>query len=86
MKFLGVGKGIQKMLRTDGTRDKLKAKDVVFGFKKKNGVEYFDTYYLVIKVATVDRLISIGSIHNLIVHRMDVKITFLKVKLWNRHI
>nr|GEW03501.1 zinc finger, CCHC-type [Tanacetum cinerariifolium] len=42
---------------------------------------YFDTYALVARISTIRLLIAMTSIHNLIIHQMDVKTTFLNGKL-----
>ncbi|GKA33546.1 zinc finger, CCHC-type containing protein [Tanacetum coccineum] len=45
------------------------------------GIDYFDTYALVVRISTIRLLISMASIHNLIIHQMDVKTTFLNGEL-----
>ncbi|GKA60379.1 zinc finger, CCHC-type containing protein [Tanacetum coccineum] len=47
------------------------------GFRKKSGIDYFDTYASVARISTIRLLIAMTSIHNLIIHQMDVKTTFL---------
>nr|GEX20411.1 hypothetical protein [Tanacetum cinerariifolium] len=47
------------------------------GFKQKSGIDYFDTYALVTRISTIRLLIVMASIHNLIIHQMDVKTAFL---------
>ena len=44
---------------------------------RKKGVDYFDTYSPVTKIATIRALIAIAAIYDLVVHQMDVKIAFL---------
>ncbi|GKB78234.1 zinc finger, CCHC-type containing protein [Tanacetum coccineum] len=46
-------------------------------FKQKSGIDYFDTYAPVACISTIRLLIDMASIHNLIIHQMDVKTTFL---------
>ncbi|GJY57002.1 zinc finger, CCHC-type containing protein [Tanacetum coccineum] len=41
------------------------------------GIDYFDTYAPVARISTIRLLIAIASIHNLIIHQMDVKTAFL---------
>ncbi|GJU26843.1 zinc finger, CCHC-type containing protein [Tanacetum coccineum] len=41
------------------------------------GIYYFDTYAPVARISTIRLLIAMSSIHNLVIHRMDVKTTFL---------
>nr|GEY63010.1 zinc finger, CCHC-type [Tanacetum cinerariifolium] len=58
-----------KLYLIEGTRDE--------GFKQKSRIDYFDTYALVARISTIRLLIAMSSIHNLIIHQMDVKTTFL---------
>ncbi|GJU78808.1 zinc finger, CCHC-type containing protein [Tanacetum coccineum] len=51
------------------------------GFKQKSGINYFDTYAPVARISTIRLLIAMASIHNLIIHQMDMKITFLNGEL-----
>ncbi|GKB62975.1 zinc finger, CCHC-type containing protein, partial [Tanacetum coccineum] len=53
------------------------ARLVIQGFKQKSGIDYFDTYAPVACISTIILLIAMKSIHNLIIHQMDVKIAFL---------
>ncbi|GJR85689.1 zinc finger, CCHC-type containing protein [Tanacetum coccineum] len=43
--------------------------------------DYFDTYAPMARISTIRLLIPMTSIHNLIIHQMDVKTTFLNGKL-----
>ncbi|GJX52473.1 zinc finger, CCHC-type containing protein, partial [Tanacetum coccineum] len=49
----------------------------LLGFKQKSGIDYFDTYAPVARISTIRLLIAMASIHNLIIHQMDVKTAFL---------
>ncbi|GJS40804.1 zinc finger, CCHC-type containing protein [Tanacetum coccineum] len=44
---------------------------------KKSGIDYFDNYAPVARISTIRLLIAMASIHNMIIHQMDVKIAFL---------
>nr|GEY61826.1 hypothetical protein [Tanacetum cinerariifolium] len=62
-----------------------------WGFKQKSEIDYFDTYAPVARISTIRLLIAMTSIHNLIIHQMDVKTTFLngdldeeEPKQWNQ--
>ena len=46
-------------------------------FRKKKGIDYIDTYAPVANTTTIWLLIALASIHNLLIHQMDVKTTFL---------
>ncbi|GJV92672.1 zinc finger, CCHC-type containing protein [Tanacetum coccineum] len=68
-------------LKVDGTIEKLKARLVIQGFRQKSRIDYFDTYTTVARISTIRLLIAMTSIHNLIIHQMDVKTTFLNGEL-----
>nr|GEW85312.1 zinc finger, CCHC-type [Tanacetum cinerariifolium] len=77
-------------LKVDGTIEKFKAGLVIQGFRQKLGIDYFDTYTLVARINTIRLRNAMVSIHNLIIHQMDMKIAFLNGKLeeevyMNRH-
>ncbi|GJQ89253.1 zinc finger, CCHC-type containing protein [Tanacetum coccineum] len=63
--------------KVDGTIEKFKARLVFQGFKQKSEIDYFDTYAPVARISTIRLLIAMVSIHNLIIHQMDVKTAFL---------
>nr|GEW34312.1 zinc finger, CCHC-type [Tanacetum cinerariifolium] len=44
---------------------------------QKSKIDYLDTYALVTRISTIRLLIAMTSIHNPIIHQMDVKIAFL---------
>ena len=47
------------------------------GSHKKKDIDYFDTYALVMHITSIRVLIAFAAIHNLYIHQMDVKTTFL---------
>ncbi|GJS51917.1 zinc finger, CCHC-type containing protein [Tanacetum coccineum] len=55
--------------------------DLPSGFRQKSGIDYFDTYAPVARITTIRSLIAMASIHNLIIHQMDVKTALLKGEL-----
>ncbi|GJS91311.1 zinc finger, CCHC-type containing protein, partial [Tanacetum coccineum] len=67
----------KRKLKVDGTIEKFKARLVIQGFKQKSGIDYFDTYTPVACISTIRLLIAMASIHNLIIHQMDVNTVFL---------
>nr|GEX30594.1 zinc finger, CCHC-type [Tanacetum cinerariifolium] len=71
----------KRKLKVDGTIEKFKAMLVIQGFKQKSGIDYFDTYALVVCINIIRPLIAMASIHNLIIHHMDVKMAFLNGEL-----
>jgi hypothetical protein len=76
-KPIGFKRMFKKKLKPDGTIDKYKARLVVKGYKQKQNVDYFDTYSLVTRIASIRILFAITSIYKLVVHQMVVKIAFL---------
>nr|GEZ42665.1 zinc finger, CCHC-type [Tanacetum cinerariifolium] len=68
-------------LKVDGTIEKCKSRLVIQGFKQKSRIYYFDTYAPVKRISTIRMLIAMASIHNLIIHQMDVKTAFLNGNL-----
>nr|GEZ06604.1 zinc finger, CCHC-type [Tanacetum cinerariifolium] len=63
--------------KVDGTIKKFKARLVIQGFNQKSGIDYFDTYAPAARISTIRLLIAMASIHNIIIHQMDVKTAFL---------
>ncbi len=71
----------KKKMKVNGTIDKFKARLVIQGFRQKPGIDYFDTYAPVARISTIRLLIALASIHNLVIHQMDVKTAFLNGEL-----
>ncbi|GKB14103.1 zinc finger, CCHC-type containing protein [Tanacetum coccineum] len=80
-KPLGYKWVFKRKLKVDGTIEKFKARLLIQGFRQKSGIYYFDTYPPVAHINTIRLLIAMASIHNLIIHQMDVKTTFLNGEL-----
>nr|GEU47971.1 zinc finger, CCHC-type [Tanacetum cinerariifolium] len=72
----------QRKLKVDGTIENFKPRLVIQGFRKKSGIDYFDTYAPVARISTIRLLIALVPIHNLIIHQMDVNIAFLNGELY----
>nr|GEX40001.1 zinc finger, CCHC-type [Tanacetum cinerariifolium] len=70
-----------KKLKVDETIEKFKARLVIQGFKQKSRIDYFDTYAPVACISIIRLLIAMSSIHNMIIHHMDVKTDFLNGEL-----
>nr|GEV61435.1 zinc finger, CCHC-type [Tanacetum cinerariifolium] len=62
----------KRKMKVDGTIDKFKARLVIQGFRQKEGIDYFDTYAPVARIATIRLLLALAAIHNLVIHQMDV--------------
>ena len=67
--------------KTDGTIQTFKARLVAKGFRQREGIDYFDTYAPVARITSIHVLVALESIYKLVVHQMDVKITFLNGNL-----
>jgi hypothetical protein len=67
----------KKKLKSDGSVEKYKARLVAKGYTQKKDFDYFDTYSPVARMTSIRVAIALASIHNLVVHQMDVKIDFL---------
>nr|GEW40045.1 zinc finger, CCHC-type [Tanacetum cinerariifolium] len=67
----------KRKLKVYGTVEKFKARLVIQGFNQKSGIYYFDTYAPVARISTIRLLTVMAFIHNLIIHQMDMKTTFL---------
>jgi predicted transcriptional regulator len=63
--------------RTDGTIQTFKARLMAKGFRQRERKDYFDTYAPVARITSIRVLVALESIYKLVVHQMDVKITFL---------
>nr|GEX28046.1 hypothetical protein [Tanacetum cinerariifolium] len=76
-KPLGCKLIFKRKMKVDGTVDKFKARLVIQGFRQKEGIDYFDTYAPVARIAIIRLLLALAAIHNLVVYQMDVKTAFL---------
>ena len=68
----------KRKMKADGSIDKYKARLVVKGYRQKEGLDYFDTYFPVTRITSIRMLIAIAALFNLEIHQMDVKNSFLK--------
>nr|KAJ0195830.1 hypothetical protein LSAT_V11C700359790 [Lactuca sativa] len=76
-KALGCKWILKIKMKVDGTIDKYKARLVIQGFRKNEGIDFFDTSVIVARIATILLLLALEAIHNLVIHQMDVKTSFL---------
>jgi len=49
---------------------------VIRGFNQSHGIDYFDIYAPVARIATIRVLITLAAIQKLVIHQMDVKTAF----------
>lgn len=68
-------------INADGTIDKLKVGLVVKGYSQKEGIDYEETFAPIAKLDTIRMLISIATNKHWMIHRLDVKSTFLNGEL-----
>ncbi|GKD11829.1 retrotransposon protein, putative, ty1-copia subclass, partial [Tanacetum coccineum] len=67
----------KKKMKADGTIEKYIARLVIQRFRQREGLDYFDTYSLVMQITSIRMIIAIAALRNLEIHQMDVKTTFL---------
>ena len=61
----------------DGSIFKFKARIVARKINQKERLDYFDTYIQYTRILTIRLLLALASIHNLMIHQMNVKMVFL---------
>ena len=71
----------KKKKKVDGTIERFKTRLVAKGFTQKEGLDYFDTYAHVARIATIRVLIALTSIYHFEIHQMDVKTAILNGEL-----
>ena len=71
----------KRKLKPDRSIDKNKARLVAKGYRPKEELDYFDTYSPVTRIIFIRMLIAIAVLHNLDIHQMNVKTTFLNGEL-----
>ena len=76
-KTIGYKWVLRKKLKPDGTINKFKARLVAKGFKQKADLDFFDAFSSVTRITSIRLLIAIVAIHDLKIHQMDLKTTFL---------
>jgi hypothetical protein len=68
---------LKTKLKPDGSLDRLKARLVAKGYHQIDGLDYTETYSLVIKPGTIRMVISIALVHKWSIRQLDVKNVFL---------
>ena len=71
----------KRKLKPHGSIEKYKACLVAKGFKQKKSVDYFDTFTHLTRISSIRVLIALALVHNLVIHQMDIKTTFLNGEL-----
>ena len=81
-KLIGFKWVFHKKYATDGTILTYKAMLVAKGYRRKKGIDYFDTYAPVARITSVRVLLVLTSVFSLHVYQIDVKTAFLNVDLY----
>ena len=68
---------LRKKLKLDGSVDKNKARLVAIGFRYRENIDFFNTFFPVTKITSIRVFLSIDALNNLLIHQMDVKTTFI---------
>ncbi|GJZ34128.1 retrotransposon protein, putative, ty1-copia subclass [Tanacetum coccineum] len=58
----------KKKMKADGTVDKYKARLVIKGFRQREGLGYFDTYWPVMRITLIRMVLAIAALRKLKVH------------------
>ena len=80
-KVIGIKWIFKKKLKTDDSVDKYKTRLVIKGYTQRHEIDFFDTYYPVMKIATIRALFALTFRYKLLVYQMNVKIVFLNGEL-----
>ena len=62
---------------SDGSIAKYKARLVAKGFQQTEGIDYFETFSLVIKTSTMRVILSLVAMHSWMIRQVDVNNAFL---------
>jgi hypothetical protein len=71
----------KKKLRPNGTIERHKVRLVAKGYTQKEGEVFFDTYSHVAQLTIIRVLLSLAASHGLIIHQIDLNMTFLNGEL-----
>ena len=71
----------RKKLKSDGSLDKYKAWLVANGFTQVEGIDYEETFSLVVEFQSIRTLAALVARRDLELHQMDVKTAFLNGEL-----
>ena len=80
-KIIGCKWILKRKLKPDGSVENFKARLVAKGYRQRENIDFFDTYSPVTRITSIRVLFALTSIHDLVVHQMDVKTAFLNGEL-----
>jgi hypothetical protein len=72
-KAIGVKWIFKVKLNPDGSINKYKARLVAKGFRQKKGIDYYQTYAPVVKMASIRTILTVATANNLRVDQLDVE-------------
>ena len=81
VKSIGYNWIFKRKLKPDGSLNKFKVRLVAKGYPQKKDFDYFDTFDIVTRIASIRVLLALASIHKFVIYQMDVKTTFLNGEL-----
>ena len=81
VKTIGCKWIFKRKLKPYRSIEKYMARLVAKSFKQKKGIDYFDTFAPATRISSIRVLIALTSVHNLVIHHMDVKTAFLNGEL-----
>ena len=80
-KAIGCKWVLRRKFKVDGSLERYKARLVAKGYNQQPGVDFVDTYSLVVRFTSVRIIMSIVARMNLELHQLDVKTAFLNGEL-----
>jgi hypothetical protein len=76
-KAIGVKWIFKVKLNPDGSINKYKARLVAKGFRQKDGIDYYQTYTPVAKMASIRTILAVAAANNLRVDQLDMESVYL---------